>query len=108
MLVSVSLSSLSIVNSDETIVYSHARAITYDHFNRDVQLAYLWRILNLVSLALSSVFVSVLFAEDLSMRFLTDYIRGSHQLVRLVVGRKCTPGVLLIDIGCQHSHQSEN
>jgi hypothetical protein len=48
---SVSLSSLSLVNSDEPIVYSDVRAITYDHFNRDAQLAYLRRIMNFVSRA---------------------------------------------------------
>jgi len=105
---SVSLYSLflSLVNSDESIVYSDVRPITYGHFNRDAQLAYLCRILNLVSRA--HVVVSILFAEDLSMQFLPDYIRGSHQLVGLVVGRKCTPGVLRIDIGCQQSNQSES
>jgi hypothetical protein len=48
---SVSLPSLSLVNSDAPIVYSDIRAITYDHFNRDAKLAYLLRILNLVSCA---------------------------------------------------------
>jgi len=43
------MSSLSLVNSDEPIVYSDVRAITYDHFNRDAQLAEFWRILNFVS-----------------------------------------------------------
>ena len=51
MLVCVSLSSLSLVNGDEHVVYSDVRAITYDYFNRDAHLAYLWRILNLVSCA---------------------------------------------------------
>jgi hypothetical protein len=76
---SVSLSFLSLVNSTEPIVYSVWRAIIYDRLNRDAQLAYLLKIMNLVSGCVSSV-VCILFAEDLMMQFLADYeyIRGSH------------------------------
>ena len=108
MLVSVSLSSLSLVNGNEPIVYSDVRAITYEHFNRDAQLCLSLENTEFCLVCVSSVVVSVVFTEDLSMQFLTDYIRGSNQLVRLVVGRKCTPGVLRIDIGFQQSSQSEN
>ena len=67
MLLPVSLSSPSLVNCGEPAVFNDIRAIIYDHYNRDAELAYLLRILNIGLGCVSSVVVSVLFADDVSM-----------------------------------------
>ena len=75
------------------------QVIAYDNFNRNARVL-LWEYWIWTRISTKCYYVCFVCS--------TDCIHGLRYIVRLVMGRKCTPEVIRGDTGDKQSHQSEN